>query len=87
MNSTYVFPCVFTYEDDQISITFPDLLGCVSCGATEQEAIENAKEALSGHLLCMKKDHDPIPSASDQMDIALGQNETTSLIAVLLPSP
>ena len=47
---TYVFPAIFTYEEDGISIEFPDLPGCLSCADTTDEAIRMAKEALAIHL-------------------------------------
>lgn len=44
-----------------VGVTFPDLPGCVSSGATVAEALVNAAEALSGHLAAMKADGDPLP--------------------------
>ena len=41
--ATYLYPAVFTFEDGQISITFPDLPGCVSCADTEAEVVANAR--------------------------------------------
>nr|WP_223156833.1 type II toxin-antitoxin system HicB family antitoxin [Thermosediminibacter oceani] len=60
----YVYPAIFTYAEDGISIEFPDLPGCLPCAKTTEEAIKNAKEAMALHLWGMEKDGDPIPEPS-----------------------
>lgn len=45
-------------------VYFPDLPGCVSAGATIDEAARNAEEALSLHLRGMIEDGDEIPPAT-----------------------
>jgi predicted RNase H-like HicB family nuclease len=51
------------HKDDGTSygVSFPDLPGCISAGDTIEEAIENAAEALAGHLALMRTDGDPVP--------------------------
>ncbi|WP_422882813.1 type II toxin-antitoxin system HicB family antitoxin [Pantoea agglomerans] len=45
-------------------VTVPDLLGCFSAGDTLDEAIKNAKEAITGHIeLAVELGHD-IPAVS-----------------------
>ena len=39
----YVYPAIFTYEDDGISVEFPDLPGCLTCVDTTEEAIKMAR--------------------------------------------
>ena len=85
-NDRYVYPAVFTYEDNQISITFPDFLGCVSCADTEEEALYQAKEALGGHIWCIEQDNDAIPKATPLPQVALEENEQTVLIDVFMPA-
>ena len=46
MKDYYQFPAVFDIANDGISITFPDLPGCLPCANDMQEAFKNAKEAL-----------------------------------------
>lgn len=43
------------------SVVVPALPGCTSQGATVEEALENAKEAITLHLECMEVDGEPIP--------------------------
>ncbi len=42
-------------------IEFPDVPGCMSDGATPEEAIVNGRDALKSCLLTMKEFGDPIP--------------------------
>ena len=34
MRDRYIFPAVFNYAEDGISISFPDIEGCFSCSDT-----------------------------------------------------
>ncbi|AZO77734.1 MULTISPECIES: type II toxin-antitoxin system HicB family antitoxin [unclassified Bosea (in: a-proteobacteria)] len=45
-------------------VTFPDFPGCVSAGATFEEAFANAREALAGHVAAMRSDREAIPQPS-----------------------
>ena len=83
----YVSPAVFTYEDGyEIAVTFPDLPGCATSGADEPEALEMAKDALGGHLWCLEKDGDDIPSPTRLCDVKLETSEHAALIDVYMPS-
>jgi predicted RNase H-like HicB family nuclease len=44
-------------------VNFPDVPGCISAGDTFEGAIDNAAQALAGHLAIMEADGDPIPNA------------------------
>jgi len=48
-------------------VFFPDVPGCVSAGRTEQEALANAEEALSGHLAEMLLGGESLPERSDNI--------------------
>ena len=80
----YIFPAVFSYNEDGISIEFPDLPGCLSCAATDEEAYYMAKDALRGWLLVAEEYRDPIPVPSKLNDINTGDNEKAVLIEVCL---
>ena len=82
----YIFPCVFIYEDDEISVYYPDLDGCVTSGANEHEAFSNAKTALTLHLYGMEQDNEPIPTPSKAKDITLDENEQALLLEVSMPA-
>ena len=34
----YIYPAIFDYADDGISVEFPDLPGCLTFGDSEEEA-------------------------------------------------
>ena len=41
----------------------PDLPGCVATGATRSEVEENMRQAIELHLLGLREDGEPVPSA------------------------
>lgn len=85
MKDIYSFLAIFTYDEDGISIEFPDLPGCFSCSDTEESAINMAKEALALHLYGMETDNDEIPNPSLLSDISLSENQVPILIDVYMP--
>jgi len=85
-NDKYIYPCVFIYEDEGISVYYPDLDGCVTFGNDEREAFANAKEALTMHLYGMEQDRDPLPQPSQIKDIVLDANEQALLLEVAMPA-
>lgn len=85
MKDTYIFPAIFNYADDGISIEFPDLPGCLSCADTTEEAFKDAKEAMGLHLWGMEKDNEEIPEPSDIKDIKLSENDIIVMIEVFMP--
>jgi predicted RNase H-like HicB family nuclease len=56
-----------TDETPGISIYFPDVPGCVSCGDTFDHALQMAKEALSLHIYGMEKDGETLPERTDKI--------------------
>ncbi|WP_368506512.1 type II toxin-antitoxin system HicB family antitoxin [Caloramator sp. CAR-1] len=81
----YVFPAIFDIDDDGISVEFPDLPGCFTCGDTIDEAYKNAKEALELHLYGMEKDNDPIPEPTPLNKIKIQKNQSIMLIEAWMP--
>jgi predicted RNase H-like HicB family nuclease len=58
------FPAIIEKSSDGYGIFFPDLPGCTSAGATEQEAALNAEEALQAHIELSMEHGEPIPEPS-----------------------
>jgi len=54
-------------ENPGISVYFPDVKGCVSCGENFGHALRMAKEALSLHIYGMEKDGEPTPFSTDKV--------------------
>jgi predicted RNase H-like HicB family nuclease len=50
-----------------ISVYFPDVPGCVSCGDNFDHALHMAKEALSLHLYGIEKDGEPLPEHTGKL--------------------
>ena len=78
----YVYPAIFTYEDDGISVEFPDLPGGLTCADTTEEAIKMAKEALGLHLYGIEEENETIPVASNIRDLSLEKNQIPILIDI-----
>jgi predicted RNase H-like HicB family nuclease len=48
-------------EDGRYVVSVPALPGCFTFGATMDEAIANAKDAIEVHVSGLIKDGDPVP--------------------------
>ena len=81
----YVYPAIFYYADDAISVEFPDLPGCLTYGDTEEEALLMAKEVLGLWMQSVESDNEDIPKASSLLDIKLEDNQRAILIDVWMP--
>lgn len=53
-------------EDGVFVAEAPTLPGCVSQGATRDEAVRNISEAIEGYLESLKQHGDPIPPPLDE---------------------
>ncbi len=58
LKNDYIFPALFTYDTKGITINFPNLLGAITVGDTEEEALLMAKECLELDLYGMEEDKD-----------------------------
>jgi predicted RNase H-like HicB family nuclease len=58
----------FDSNTQRWSAFFPELPGCASAGDTEQEAVENAKEALD---LWFEPSPNTIPAGAKVLEVAL----------------
>ncbi|MCI7349544.1 MAG: type II toxin-antitoxin system HicB family antitoxin [Ruminococcus sp.] len=85
MKDTYIYPAVFDYAEDGISIEFPDLPGCLPCADTTEEAVKNAKEAMKLHIYGMEQDGDEIPEPTPIDKIKAEKNQAIILVDVFMP--
>ncbi|MCI6158196.1 MAG: type II toxin-antitoxin system HicB family antitoxin [Selenomonadaceae bacterium] len=75
------YPAVFHPEEvGGYSVTFPDLLGCVTEGDTLQEAVGMAEDALGLYLYTTEEEKEDVPPASDPADIRTEGRDFVSLI-------
>ena len=84
----YRYPAVLGYDasTNQYYVLWPDLPGCTTTGATEDEALEHAREAMSLHLWGMEVDEDEIPAPTPLHQLDLGEylEEGEKIVAVLV---
>lgn len=76
----YVYPAVFTKEEDGYSVVFNDLESCYTCGDTLEEALEMAEDVLALTLYSYEKDEKVIPVPSSVDNIVRNDNEFVSLV-------
>ena len=81
----YTFPAILSFDEDGISVEFPDLPGCLTCGDNPEEAISRAKEALGLHLYGMEEDTDLIPEPTHIKNLHLEEGQIPVLIDVAMP--
>ena len=69
----YVYPAVFTKEDDgKYSIFFPDLEGCYTTGDNLSDALYMAEDVLAFTMYSLEKDKLPIPEPSEDLAAEAG---------------
>jgi antitoxin HicB len=51
-------------EDGVFVAECPSLPGCISQGATRDEAVANIKDAVTGYLESLRKHNEPIPPSA-----------------------
>ncbi|WP_293937621.1 type II toxin-antitoxin system HicB family antitoxin [Iodobacter sp.] len=76
-----LYPIAIEPGDDQraFGVIVPDLVGCYSAGDTLDEALSNAKEAISLHLEGLAEDEEVIPEAS-RVDAYFGSPEYAGFV-------
>ena len=85
MRDVYIYPAVFDYADDGISVFFPDVPGCYTCGNNDEEAVKMAEDALGLCMCGMEEDNEEIPEPSKGNKITLEPNQRIFLIRVWMP--
>lgn len=80
-----VYPAILSKDHDGITITFPDLPGCISCAGSEEEAVFMAKDALGAWIVANEDLGGEIPTASEISDIEIGKGESIVLVDAWLP--
>lgn len=78
----YVYPAVFTPEDDgSYSVNFPDFESCYTGGADLAESLDMAKDVLCLTLYGLEQEGKEIPAPSTVIQLEHGANELVSLVA------
>lgn len=85
MKDRYLYPAILRIEEEAITVTFPDLIGCFTFGRNEEEALRQAKEALEGYLYHLEKEKLEFPSPSRLGTISHSANEALVLVDAWMP--
>lgn len=77
-------------EDGAFVAECPSLPGCVSEGATRDEAIENIKDAIAGYIESLRKHNEPIPPSIWEVTVEVPARagcRSCRVAPLLRPSP
>lgn len=77
----YVYPAVFTEEENGYSINFPDLENCFTSAETLGEGIKMANDVLCLMLYELEENNEAIPTPSSIHDIPVSKNEFVNFIS------
>jgi len=76
-------------EGTSYGVSFPDVPGCISACDTLEDAIENAAEALAGHLALMRADGDVIPAPRSfeelRRDPSFAESAADAIVTIVAP--
>lgn len=86
MKDKYIYPAIFDYAEDGISIEFPDLPGCLSCADNDEEALYMAEDVLGLWMLDLEDEKKDIPKPTNLKDIEVKENQRTVLMSVWMPT-
>lgn len=73
-------------KDSDYSVSFPDLPGCVTAGASLDEAMTQAEEALALHVEGLIEDGEPLPEPST-LEAVMAERENRNAVAFLVTLP
>ena len=76
----YVYPAIFTPEENGYSIIFPDLEGCYTCGDDLKDGLEMARDVLALVLYGYEKDGKEIPKPSERSVLKTNENEFVNYV-------
>lgn len=77
----YIYPAVFSKEDELYSVTFPDLECCYTQGDSVQDAFDMAQDVLCLTLYGMEERKEAIPAPSDIGDVKAPAGGFVSLVS------
>lgn len=74
----YIYPSIFDFSNEQVTVTFPDLTDCHANGNNYEDAFEMAKKTLATHLYEIEENKGTIPPHLIQL---LSKLKTIKLLA------
>jgi predicted RNase H-like HicB family nuclease len=85
MKDRYSFPALFANEEGQVTVTFPDLPGCVTSGDGFDHALAMAEEAMGGHILSMCEAGEAVPAPTPAEKLTLEPGEYIVMVSQWMP--
>lgn len=79
--ASYIYPAVFTEEENGYSVNFPDLEGAYTCGDSLNEALAMAEDVLPLVLVDYEDRKQKIPVPSTVKSVQTDENEFVSLVS------
>lgn len=76
----YIYPAIFTKEENGYSVLFPDIDGCYTCGNSLEDAMDMAEDALALVLYQYETERKAIPTPSDYSSIQTDKQSFVTLI-------
>lgn len=80
----YTYVAILQYDEDGISVWFPDIQEAYTCATTTEEALKDAEEVLSLSLKSRIKDQEEIPVPTELKEIKAEKGQYTTLVSVTL---
>lgn len=77
---TLDYPVILTPDGDTVLVTFPDVPEAITFGATEEEALQHAVDALESALSFYVAERKPLPIPSARPDLATVRPSTLESI-------
>lgn len=72
MPKTRTFRVVLRKEPEgAYTALVPSLPGCITWGETVEQALEMAKDAISGYISVLKEEGEPIPDDNETLEYSL----------------
>jgi antitoxin HicB len=78
----YKYYGLLTKAEDGLSMSFPDLKGCLACGVDMQETLSIAEDVLGGYLMMCEDFGEEIPPPSSAEAIKLPEEANLILVEV-----
>jgi len=86
---TFTIDVIIEPDGDEFHAYCPGLKGLHTCGSTEEEALQNAKDAAVAYLVSLMKHGDPIPIGITSATSTRKRNSSQSRVShrVVLATP
>lgn len=76
-----LYPAIFSSDGNNgYTVTFPDLIGCVTEGDTLEEAVKMAEDALGIYLYTLSKEGEPFPEATNPINLKCAKDEFINIV-------